>query len=71
MKLGDVQGALANSPTHSLLSFVALNRDNLLFYFQTRNSSHGAALVLGGTAITKGKTPVSVCSPELSPVGRG
>ena len=25
----------------------------------------------GGTAITKGKTPVPVCSPELSPVGRG
>ena len=26
---------------------------------------------LGGTAITKGKTPVPVCSPKLSPVGRG
>ena len=23
------------------------------------------------TAITKGKTPVPVCSPKLSPVGRG
>ena len=23
-----------------------------------------------GTAITKGKTPVPVCSPKLSPVGR-
>ena len=24
-----------------------------------------------GTAITKGETPVPVCSPKLSPVGRG
>ena len=24
-----------------------------------------------GTAITKGKTPVPLCSPKLSPVGRG
>ena len=24
-----------------------------------------------GTAITKGKTPVAVCSPKLSPVGWG
>ena len=27
--------------------------------------------IYGGTAITKGKTPVPVCSPKLSPVGRG
>ena len=24
-----------------------------------------------GTAITKGKTPIPVCSPKLNPVGRG
>ena len=28
-------------------------------------------LVVRVTAITKGKTPVPVCSPKLSPVGRG
>ena len=29
------------------------------------------ALNYRGTAITKGKTPVPVCSPKLSPVGQG
>ena len=59
--------------TH-VVTEVFLFAENAETYGHAENAETRSRVLIrriGGTAITKGKTPVPVCSPKLSPAGRG